>query len=119
MKIKIKRIYDKPSKNDGARILIDRLWPRGISKKEANLDYWIKEVAPSNELRKWFNHEPVKFKDFKKRYQKELSVNPALSELKKVLTESKTSTLLYAAKNSEINHAVVLKDFLKRKCKGD
>lgn len=114
MSINIKRIYDAPASNDGFRVLVDRLWPRGISKQRAKLDLWLKDIAPSPELREWFSHDPDKFKGFSVRYKHELAHNPALDELKKLSHEHKKITLLYGAKDPTINHAVVLKDYLSR-----
>lgn len=111
MDIKIKRVYEKPSASDGKRILIDRLWPRGLSKAEAQVDLWLKEIAPSGELRKWFGHEPEKWDEFRKRYRAELDKNKdAVSQLKSAATGK--TTLLYAAKDTEHNNAVVLKEYL-------
>lgn len=111
--LQIKRIYDEPSKTDGFRVLIDRLWPRGISKEHAALDLWLKEIAPSAGLRTWFGHQPERFTEFKVKYLDELAKNPAVDELRMVISKNKTVTLLYAAKDSEISNAAVLKDFLK------
>ena len=104
--IGIKRIYDEPSDKDGYRVLVDRLWPRGISKKDANLDEWNKEIAPSTELRKWFDHKAERFDEFTRLYREE--------ELNRLRTIAKKNdiTLLYGAKNPKINHAVVLRDLL-------
>ena len=114
--LKIKRIYEEESPDDGVRVLIDRLWPRGISKESADLLEWDKNVAPSTELRKWFNHEPEKFDEFSKRYVAELENNPdalkAVEHLKD-LSSKGTVTLLYAAKDPKINQAVVLKNYLE------
>lgn len=113
MKIKIKRAYDDPAKADGKRILVDRLWPRGVSKKSAKIDFWLKEVAPSNALRKWFGHDPKKWKEFQKRYRQELAKNKtAVLELKEHL-RGRTVTLVYGAKDTEHNQAVLLKDYLE------
>lgn len=111
-KIKIKRIYDEPVKTDGVRILVDRLWPRGIKKADVKIDLWLKEVAPSNELRKWYNHDVSKWSDFKRRYEHELVDKTA--ELDKIKQEAhkKTVTLLYAAKDTDHNNAVVLREVL-------
>lgn len=111
--IQVKRIYDEPSAQDGDRILIDRLWPRGVSKARASLDVWLKDVAPSTELRTWFGHKPEKFEEFSVRYIEELSRNPAVVELKKIIKKNTNVTLLYAAKDKSINHAAVLKKFLE------
>jgi uncharacterized protein YeaO (DUF488 family) len=108
----IKRVYDKPAETDGARILVDRLWPRGLSKRKAALDGWIKAVAPSPDLRKWFGHKPERFAEFRKHYRAELKGNPAVKELR--ATKGKL-TLLYGARDSKINHAVVLAAVLKRR----
>ncbi|MCZ2394339.1 MAG: DUF488 domain-containing protein [Chitinophagales bacterium] len=109
----IKRIYEPPSENDGYRILIDRLWPRGISKSNARVDEWDKDLAPSTELRKWFNHEVEKFEKFTTQYRKELEVHT--SELQRLNDLSKTQQicLLYGAKDELHNQAVVLKSVLE------
>lgn len=114
-KIKIKRIYDAPSTDDGYRILVDRLWPRGIKKDAVLLNEWNKMVAPSTKLRKWFAHKPERFQEFTKGYRIELSGKP--KELKRILTIAQTQnvTLLYAAKDTKINHAVILFEYLKNK----
>ncbi|WP_445955740.1 DUF488 domain-containing protein [Yeosuana sp.] len=110
--IGIKRIYDEPSDKDGYRVLVDRLWPRGISKKDANLDEWNKEIAPSTELRKWFDHKAERFDEFTRLYREELMAKE--EELNRLRTIAKKNdiTLLYGAKNPKINHAVVLRDLL-------
>lgn len=110
----IKRIYDEPSASDGQRVLVDRLWPRGVSKERAALDAWLKDVAPSPDLRTWFGHRPQRFADFSKRYTIELETNPAVNELKELATKYDTITLLYGAKDPAINHAIVLQKFLQR-----
>lgn len=108
--IKIKRIYEKSSDSDGYRILVDRLWPRGLTKEKANIDIWLKEIAPSTELRKWFAHDPKKWKSFKEKYKKELKNNSDLiSKIKQLEKDEGVITLLYAAKDEEHNEAVVLK----------
>lgn len=109
--LKIKRIYEQPEKLDGYRILVDRLWPRGVSKEDAHLDLWLKDVAPSPDLRKWFNHDPEKFKEFSERYTNELHHNDAINQIIDKL-ETHNVTLLYAAKNPKINHAIVLQNFI-------
>ena len=114
MTFRIKRIYDKAKPADGLRVLVDRLWPRGVKKSAAHLDDWIKEVAPSPGLRKWFGHRPERFVQFRQRYKKELARSPALMRLKK-LGRGKTVTLLYGAKDPKINHAVVLAAALRRR----
>ncbi|WP_221567422.1 DUF488 domain-containing protein [Alkalihalobacillus sp. TS-13] len=113
--IQLKRIYESKSENDGKRILVDRIWPRGVSKEEAALDEWLKEVAPSPELRKWFGHDPDRFKEFKERYESELDNDEekqkAAEKIRSFIKDGKV-TLLYAAKDQKHNHAVVLKGFL-------
>lgn len=115
MAVNIKRIYDPSSPSDGYRVLVDRLWPRGLSKDKAKIDLWLKEVAPTSELRKWFNHDTAKFDEFSARYESELKDNRALAELKKLTSQHKTVTLLYGAKDPNINHAAVLKSYLKER----
>lgn len=106
---KLARIYDKHIP-DGKRVLVDRVWPRGISKEDAKLDEWLKDVAPSTELRKWFNHDPDKFSEFKKKYREELRNNEAVQALKDM---NGSVVLLYGAKDEVHNHAIVLKEFLE------
>lgn len=116
MAIQIKRVYEKPSKTDGYRVLVDRLWPRGVSKEKAHLDLWLKEIAPSTELRKWFGHIPSKWEEFEKRYTKELQENQELiQQLKDLEKKYKQVTLLYGARDTEHNEAVLLKEFLEKK----
>lgn len=112
MAVKIKRIYEEANKTDGYRVLVDRLWSRGVSKEEAQLDLWLKEVAPSTELREWFGHDPAKMTEFSNKYQHELRHNPAFTELQKIVKEKSTVTLLYGAKDEKVNHAVVLQKAL-------
>jgi uncharacterized protein YeaO (DUF488 family) len=114
MSVVIKRIYDTPSLEDGFRVLVDRLWPRGISKEKAKLDLWLKDIAPGPELRIWFGHDPEKFKEFSKRYKFELDNNSAVGELTKILKQHKNVILLYGAKDPQINHAVVLKEYIRK-----
>lgn len=112
MNVKIKRVYEKPGRNDGTRILVDRLWPRGLTKEKAKVDLWLKEVAPSNELRKWFGHESEKWSEFQKRYRAELrKCNEPLSLLRKAATKGPI-TLLFAASDEDHNEAVVLQNLL-------
>jgi uncharacterized protein YeaO (DUF488 family) len=114
--IKIKRIYEKPAKEDGWRVLVDRLWPRGMKKEAAHLDAWMKDVAPSDALRKWFGHETKKWGNFQRRYRSELSKKKELvAELKKMANEHGTLTLLFGAKDEEHNEAVVLANALNAK----
>jgi len=109
--IEIKRAYEPPSPKDGKRILIDRLWPRGLSKEKAALDLWDKDIAPTTLLRKWFDHRPDRFAEFKRRYRDELKSNPAVPEILRQIGRGKT-TLVYAAHDPAVNHAVVLAVFL-------
>lgn len=113
MAVKLKRVYDSYESSDGFRILVDRVWPRGIKKADLHLDLWLKEVAPSTVLRKWFNHEDEKWKIFLKKYETEIRNSEAYKNLKKIIKENKTVTLLYSAKNKEHNQAVAIKSFFK------
>ncbi|GAF35656.1 DUF488 domain-containing protein [Lentilactobacillus farraginis] len=116
MELKLERIYDKPQDLNGYRILVDRLWPRGISKVNAKLDEWEKEIAPSKELRSWFSHDPAKFAEFEKKYIAELDGNDQLPTFMTTIKEKlKTDNviLLYGAKDREHNQAVVLKQYLE------
>lgn len=107
--IKIKRIYEAPSKDDGFRVLVDRLWPRGVSKEKAKIDLWLKDIAPSDTLRKWFGHKEERWGEFKNRYLKELKDKKELVEQIKVMNKKDTVTLLYAAKDEARNNAIILK----------
>lgn len=111
--VNIKRVYEDKSSDDGYRVLIDRLWPRGVSKEDAHIDEWIKELAPSTELRKWFDHIPERFEEFTKRYKKELEDHKEELDKLKELAKTKKVTLLYAAKDDEHNNAVVIKEMLE------
>ena len=118
MPIKIKRIYEDYKPFDGWRVLVDRIWPRGVSKEEARLDAWRKELAPSNELRSWFDHKPERFDEFAKRYRAELYADPdAQTAITQILAKSMDNqvTLLYSARDTEHNQAVVLKNYLEEK----
>lgn len=110
--ITIKRIYEDASEKDGYRILVDRIWPRGISKQRARLDEWNKTIAPSTELRKWFGHQAERFEAFTKRYQQELHLQTEELERMRKIAKNKRVTLLYAAKDARINHAIVLRNVL-------
>lgn len=115
--IKIKRAYEAAADDDGYRVLVDRIWPRGISKEKAVINEWLKEVAPSSELRKWFNHDPEKYTEFSERYVRELTDGEhqsAFNRLEQVIREYDPVTLVYGAKNKEYNQAVVLKERLDR-----
>ncbi|MEO0254946.1 MAG: DUF488 family protein [candidate division WOR-3 bacterium] len=112
--IKLKRIYDKIKKNDGFRILVDRLWPRGVSKEKSKIDLWLKDIAPSDKLRKSFGHKPEKWDEFKKLYKEELKNKiELLKEIKEYERKFGIITLLYSARNEKMNNAIVLKDFLE------
>jgi uncharacterized protein YeaO (DUF488 family) len=112
--LRIKRIYEPPAREDGARILVDRLWPRGVSKKTAALTAWPKEIAPSASLRKWFGHDPERWSEFRRRYRAELKANDAAVQSLRELLARNSMTLLYAAHDPAHNHALVLADYLKR-----
>jgi uncharacterized protein YeaO (DUF488 family) len=111
--IRVKRVYEEPSPQDGARILVDRLWPRGLTKERAAVDLWLKDVAPSTELRKWFGHDPAKWKEFQVRYRKELRKKKDALKLLRQKSEESTVTLLYGARDEEHNAALVLKKLLE------
>lgn len=114
MELRIRRAYEAPGGDEGKRILVDRLWPRGVSKEKAAVDAWIKEVAPSDELRRWFGHEPARWKEFRNRYFAELDENPdAVDELRAEIGKGR-ATLVYGAKDTEHNNAVALLEYLQR-----
>jgi len=110
--INIKRAYDAADIQDGYRILVDGIWPRGVSKDKLNADLWLKDVAPSNELRKWFNHDLAKWDEFKRRYRQELADNPAFDQLKQIIKKEQTVTLLFGAADTQHNQAAAIKEFL-------
>lgn len=110
-KLKIKRIYESYSEEDGFRILVDRIYPRGVKRETAHIDLWLKEIAPSNELRKWFNHEPEKWDEFKERYFAELDDNPAVAIIQEKMMSEKV-TLLYSARDTDHNQALALYEYL-------
>lgn len=112
----VKRVYEKAEENE-YRILVDRLWPRGVSKKSAAIDLWLKDIAPSPELRKWFGHDPARFREFSSCYVEELEKTSAMSTFINILAEHAQVTLIYAAKDEAINHAVVLKNYIESRCK--
>ena len=113
--IQLKRAYEKASKDDGFRILVDRLWPRGVSKVAAHFGAWLKDVTPSPELRTWFGHDPEKWAEFRRRYTAELKQDSAaVAELCDLVAEKKNVTFVYGAKDSAHTHAIVLKDFIER-----
>ncbi len=111
MNLQIKRVYEKPDPKDGYRILVDRLWPRGLTKKKAAIDLWLKNIAPSTELRKWFSHDPEKWQEFQKKYLKELKANKEEVDTVKENLKKGPVTFLYAAKDEAHNEAIVLKDY--------
>lgn len=116
MSIRIKRIYDEVSADDGCRVLVDRLWPRGITRERARLDTWLRDVAPSPALRAWWNHDPARLAEFAARYRVELDTvaqtRQAVAELRELTAHHATTTLLYAAKDPVVNHARILADYL-------
>jgi len=113
MTVKLKRVYDPPKPADGFRVLVDRLWPRGVSKSSARIDLWLKEIASSAALRKWFGHDPLKWDAFRARYFRELQKNPkAVAQLNEIIRNGPV-TLLFAAKDQEHNNAVALKEYLE------
>lgn len=112
--IRLKRAYEKPDADDGERILVDRLWPRGLTKQKARIDLWMKGIAPSTELRKWFGHDPSKWEEFQRRYTAELRLHADLIKELKRKARGATITLVYAARDEAHNEAVVLKEFLER-----
>ena len=115
MKIQMKRVYDEPSEADGQRILIDRLWPRGLSKAKAKVDLWLKAVAPSTPRRQWFGHDPGKWEEFKKRYTDELDQNSEAVAQLRARMDKGTVTLLYGAKDKEHNDAVALQEYVEKR----
>lgn len=114
MSIRLKRVYDKPAKSDGYRVLVDRLWPRGVKKNQARIDQWLKDIAPSTKLRKWFGHDPSRWTEFKKRYAAEL--DDRHEQVEKLVCEARkrTVTLLFSAKDTEHNNAVALEEYIKQ-----
>jgi uncharacterized protein YeaO (DUF488 family) len=115
--IRIKRVYDPSSPQDGLRILVDRLWPRGLSKEKAKVDLWLREIAPSNELRKWYGHEPDKWTEFKKKYLEEIEEKKAEFELLRKKARQGTVTFLFSSKEEKLNNAAALKEFVESKAK--
>lgn len=112
--IKIKRAYQSVEKEDGFRVLVDRMWPRGLSKEKAKIDLWLKDIAPSNDLRKWFAHDPKKWEEFQKRYKKELQTkNELIVKIKGLENDKETITLIYSAKDDKHNNALVLMDLIQ------
>ena len=115
--IKLKRAYEKPARDDGERILVERLWPRGLTKLEAKIDLWLKDVAPSTELRRWFGHDPAKWEEFQRRYRVELGGKPEAWQPLLDAAESDDVTLLFSAHDLEHNNAVALKAYLDKQLK--
>ena len=116
--IKIKRIYNPAAEDDGFRILVDRLWPRGLTKEKAKIDLWLKEIAPSDQLRKWYAHDPKKWNEFRKKYFKELDLRKELAHQIIQETKKRDVTLLYSSKEEKINNAVALKEYIAIRKKG-
>jgi uncharacterized protein YeaO (DUF488 family) len=114
MSVRVKRVYEKPAKGDGHRVLVDRLWPRGLTKREAQIDEWLKEIAPSTALRKWYKHDPDKWKEFKKKYAVEL--DERRQQLGKLAGEARkrTVTFLFSARDIERNNAVALREYIEK-----
>lgn len=115
--IAIKRAYDKPSPQDGARILIDRLWPRGLSKAKLKIDAWPRELTPSTDLRKWYGHEPARFAEFRRRYRAELAANAKELGALRAMVRGRAATLITATREVDLSHAVVMREMLQRKKK--
>lgn len=113
--IRTKRVYEPPQPDDGYRVLVDRLWPRGMSKDNLRADLWLRDIAPSNELRKWFNHDPAKWEEFKRRYWRELAEKRERIEQLRAIAATRPLTLLYSARDPEHNQAVALKEYLLRR----
>ena len=113
MKISLKRVYEEESKNDGLRVLVDRLWPRGLSREKAAVDIWMKDIAPSSNLRKWFNHDHKKWEQFKKKYFDELNANAAAVRALLLKARGKKVTFLYSSKEERFNNAVALKEYIE------
>ena len=113
--IRLKRAYEKPSADDGLRVLVERLWPRGVSKENGKIDLWLKELSPSTELRKWFSHEESRWPEFQKRYRAELKEREEMLALLKLVAESRTVTFVYAASDEERNSARLLKEYLEKR----
>lgn len=113
--IRLKRVYLAPARADGCRVLVDRLWPRGLSKQKAAVDHWLRDIAPSTSLRKWYGHEPERWREFQRRYAAELrKQKPAVAELKALLKQHKTITFLFSSKEERLNNAAALKAWLRR-----
>ena len=114
MSLRCKRVYDAPAATDGTRILVDRLWPRGLTKARARVDHWVREIAPSTELRRWYGHDPVKWPEFKRRYFAELDARPEGVEALRGLIGKRRATLLFGSKELRLNNATALVEYLQR-----
>lgn len=115
MAVKLKRVYLKPETADGCRILVDRLWPRGLSKQKAKVDHWLRDLAPSTALRKWYGHDPERWTEFQRRYRAELKgEQDAVKELRALLKQHRTATLLFSSKEEKLNNATALKAYLRK-----
>jgi uncharacterized protein YeaO (DUF488 family) len=114
MAIKLRRVYDKPKASDGVRILVERLWPRGLSKKDALVDKWLKDIAPSTELRKWYSHDPAKWEEFRRRYFQELDQNGEVVSRLLEIAKGSDVTFVYASREKEYNSAAALKDYIEK-----
>lgn len=115
MAVQLKRVYLKPAKSDGCRILVDRLWPRGLSKQKAKVDHWLRDIAPSTALRKWYGHDPERWTEFQRRYRAELKdEKDAVKELKALLKQHRTATFLFSSKEEKLNNAAALKAYLRK-----
>ena len=111
--LKLKRVYDPAARTDGRRFLVERLWPRGVSKEQAAIELWLRDVAPSTELRKWYGHDPQRWPEFRRRYRKELDKKVELTALLRHVAAARTVTFVYAASDKQRNSAIVLKEFLE------
>ena len=114
VRLRCKRVYDAPAATDGARILVDRLWPRGLTKARARVDHWVREIAPSNELRRWYGHDPAKWAEFRRRYFAELDARPDETRRLRDLIGKAPATLLYSSKEPKLNNATALVEYLQR-----
>lgn len=114
MQVRIKRVYEESSSDDGTRILVDRLWPRGLTKEKAKIDIWLKDLSPSQELREWFNHDPAKWPEFQRRYQRELDGNKAAVDELRTQLQKGPATLVFGAKDEQHNNAVALQAYLEQ-----
>jgi len=113
MAIRLKRAYDRPTRSDGFRVLVDRVWPRGVTKEQLKMDMWLKNIAPSTQLRKWFGHDPEKWKEFRKRYSKELASHPEEIRLLREKMQRGEVTLVFGAKEERFNNAEAIKEYLE------